>query len=156
LIPPAICSIFLLSEQEKGGWPMETFSRLFGSLLVFVYHCFDRVVINGYLNGLSRPEQAVYFFREVLHVPAITEEVLRQRTTDYRNWIEAFARNHGTRIEWAEKGVRKEDHILPWLRRMERKNADGASCQPGTTRECYRADHYHCGGHCVSRESLSA
>ena len=29
--------------------PMERFDRLFGSLLVFVYHCFDRVVINGYL-----------------------------------------------------------------------------------------------------------
>ena len=36
---------------------METFTRRFGSLLVFVYHCFDRIVINGYLNGLSRPEQ---------------------------------------------------------------------------------------------------
>jgi hypothetical protein len=35
---------------------MELFSRLFGSLLVFVYHCFDRVVINGYLSGFSRPE----------------------------------------------------------------------------------------------------
>ena len=45
---------------------METFTKLFGSLLVFVYHCFDRVVINGYLSGLSRPEQVVFFFREVL------------------------------------------------------------------------------------------
>jgi hypothetical protein len=36
--------------------PMERLNRLFGSLLVFVYHCFDRVVINGYLSGLSRPE----------------------------------------------------------------------------------------------------
>jgi hypothetical protein len=104
---------------------MELFSRLFGSLLVFVYHCFDRVVINGYLSGLSRPEQAVYFFHEVLHVPAITKGVLRQRTTAYQSWVEAFARNHRTPIEWAKKGVRKEDAILPWLRRMERKNAYG-------------------------------
>ena len=104
---------------------METFSRLFGSLLVFVYHCFDRIVINGYLSGLSRPEQAVFFFREVLQVPAITKEVLRQRTNDYRNWVEAYARNHDVHIEWAEKGVRKEQHVLPWLRRMERKNAYG-------------------------------
>ena len=34
---------------------MEQFTRLFGSLLAFVYHCFDRMVINGYLSGLSRP-----------------------------------------------------------------------------------------------------
>jgi hypothetical protein len=36
---------------------METFAKLFGSLLIFVCHCFDRIVINGYLRGLSRPEQ---------------------------------------------------------------------------------------------------
>ena len=34
---------------------MELFAKLFDSLPVFVYHCFDRIVINGYLNGLSRP-----------------------------------------------------------------------------------------------------
>src|SRR5450755_1075808 len=34
---------------------METFTKLFGSLLVFVYHCFDRIVIRGYLSGVSRP-----------------------------------------------------------------------------------------------------
>ncbi|HUQ90438.1 MAG TPA: hypothetical protein VM120_02075 [Bryobacteraceae bacterium] len=33
---------------------MERFHRLFSNLLVFVYHYFDRIVINGYLNGLSR------------------------------------------------------------------------------------------------------
>jgi len=30
---------------------MELFAKLFGSLLVFVYHCFDRIVIHGYLSG---------------------------------------------------------------------------------------------------------
>ena len=29
---------------------METFIKLFGSLLAFVYHCFDRIVIQGYLR----------------------------------------------------------------------------------------------------------
>ena len=38
---------------------MEIFVKLFGSLLVFVYHCFDRIVINGYLENLSRPELVV-------------------------------------------------------------------------------------------------
>jgi hypothetical protein len=30
--------------------------------------------------------------------------------------VEAFARNHKIPIEWAEKGLRKEDHVLPALR----------------------------------------
>ena len=45
---------------------MEEFTQLFGNLLAFVYHCFDRMVIHGYLSGLSRPEQVVYFLRQVL------------------------------------------------------------------------------------------
>ena len=92
---------------------METFTKLFGSLLVFVYHCFDRIVINGYLSGLSRPEQVVYFFREVLGVPVVDKEVLGQRTNEYQSWVEAYARNHKIPIQWAEKGVRKEDYVLP-------------------------------------------
>jgi hypothetical protein len=104
---------------------MELFIKLFGSLLVFVYHCFDRIVIHGYLSGLSRPEQVVHFFRRVLGVPAVSKEVLSQRTGDYQNWVEAFARNRDIPIEWAEKGVRKEDYVQPWLRKMVKKNAYG-------------------------------
>jgi hypothetical protein len=104
---------------------MDVFTELFGSLLVFVYHCFDRIVIHGYLSALSRPEQVAPFFRQVVGVPVVSKEILSQRTADYQNWVEAFARNHPTPIEWAEKGVRKEDHVLPWLRRMVKNDACG-------------------------------
>ena len=104
---------------------MELFAKLYSSLLVFVYHCFDRIVIHGYLSGLSRPEQVVYFFHEVLGKPVVDKEVLRQRTNDYQNWVEAYARNHNIPIQWAEKGVRKEDQVLPALQRMEKANACG-------------------------------
>lgn len=104
---------------------MELFAKLFDSLLVFVYHCFDRIVIHGYLSGLSRPEQVVHFVRHVLGIPAVSKELLSQRTEDYRNWVEAYARNHKIPVEWAEKGRRKEDHVLPTLRRMEKRGAYG-------------------------------
>jgi hypothetical protein len=104
---------------------MELFTQLFGDLLAFVYHCFDRIVIYGYLSGLSRPEQVVHFFRNVLGVAVIDKEVFSRRTADYQAWVEAFARNHRLPIEWAEKGVRKEDHVLPWQRRMARDDAYG-------------------------------
>src|SRR3981081_4791213 len=104
---------------------MELFAKLFSSLLVFVYHCFDRIVIHGYLSGLSRPEQVVYFFRDVVGVPIVDKTVLSQRTGDYRQWVEAFVRNHQIPIQWAEKGVRKEDYVRPWLRRMERAGRYG-------------------------------
>ena len=104
---------------------MDLFTQLFGSLLAFVYHCFDRIVIYGYLSGLSRPERVVNFFHQVVGVPVVSREILSQRTADYQNWVEAFARNHRIPIEWAEKGVRKEDHVLPWQRRMVRAESYG-------------------------------
>src|SRR6202050_323315 len=104
---------------------MEQFIQLFADFLAFFYHCFDRIVIHGYLSGVSRPEQVVYFFRNVLGIPVVSKEVLSQRTNDYRNWVEAYARNHKIPIEWAEKGTRKEEYVLPALRRMEKKNAYG-------------------------------
>src|SRR5262249_36338921 len=59
-----------------------------------VYHCFDRIVIYGYLSGLSRPEQVVHFFRNVVGVVTVRKEVLSQRTADYQAWVDAYARNH--------------------------------------------------------------
>jgi len=64
---------------------METFTKPVGSLLLFVYHCFDRIVINGYLSGLSRPEWVVWFFHDIPGIPVVSKEVLSQRTNDYRN-----------------------------------------------------------------------
>jgi hypothetical protein len=104
---------------------MDVFTKLFGEFLVFVYHCFDRIVIHGYLTALSRPELVVHFFRDIVGVAEVSKEVLSQRTNDYQRWVEAYARNHAIPIEWAEKGVRKEDHVLPWLHRMARRDAYG-------------------------------
>ena len=73
---------------------MELFTKLFGDLLLFVYHCFDRIVINGYLSGLSRPEQVVYFFRKVVGVAVLSKEILSQRTAEYQNWVEAQPSPH--------------------------------------------------------------
>ena len=120
---------------------METFNKLFARTLVFIYHCFDRVVINGYLSMLSRPENVVYFFRQVVGVPRITKETLMQRTQQYQAWVEAYALNHGIPIEWAEKKVRKEDQMAPLLKRMERQNRCGVyfiykSMEQGSTFRC--------------------
>ena len=104
---------------------METLMKIFAPMLVFVYHCFDRIVINGYLSMLSRPNNVVYFFKEVLGLPCITKEVLSKRTEDYRGWVESYAKNHGIPIEWAEKGVRKEEYVIPFLRKMERRSQFG-------------------------------
>ena len=104
---------------------METFTKLFGSLLVFVYHCFDRVVIHGYLSGLSRPGQVVHFFREVVGETVVDKAVLSRRTNEYQGWVEAYARNHSIPLEWAELHARKEDYVRPAGERMKRAGRHG-------------------------------
>ena len=86
-------------------------------------------------------EQVVYFFRDVMGVPVVDKAVLSKRTGEYRAWVEAFARNHNLPMEWAQKGVRKEDYVRPWLRRMERAGQYGVyfifqSMEQGPTFRC--------------------
>ena len=96
---------------------MDSFTRLFGSLLLFVYHCFEQVGIHRYLSGLSRPGQVAHFFPQVVGEPAIDRQVLSRRTNDYQAWVEAFAHNHRIPIEWAEAKAPEEDYVRPAVRR---------------------------------------
>ena len=107
---------------------METLATLFERFLVFVYHCFDRIVIQGYMPLLTRPEHIVHFFRDVHGLYPITPQVLARRTPEYRAWVEGYARNHMIPILNAEKGVSKEDCVRPHLQRMERRDQYGVCC----------------------------
>jgi hypothetical protein len=138
--------MILLPTKTKEGGPMETFRKLFASLLVLVYHCFDRVVIQGYLPLLTRPAHIVYFFRDVHGIYPITKQALRQRTQDYQHWVEAFARNHRIPIQWPDpdmkkKGLRQEDYARPHLLAMERRKRFGVyfifrTMEPGPNFRC--------------------
>ena len=74
---------------------------------------------------LSRPENVVYFFRNVLQKPCITKQILGTRTKDYNNWVDSYSRNKGIPLECAQKSVRKEDYVHPELKAMEQKNQTG-------------------------------
>jgi hypothetical protein len=115
----------VVQRRDRRRQPMELFTKLFGTWLVFVYHCFDRIVLSGYLMGLQRPGQVVFWLQHVLGVEAVTKELLSHRTQDYISWVESFARNRKIPVEWAEKDTRKEDYVQPFLRRMERAGCYG-------------------------------
>jgi hypothetical protein len=109
---------------------METFTKLFGSLLAFVYHGFDRIVIQGYLPLLTRPEHIVHFFRDVHGFYPITKQALANRTREYQRWVEAFARNHRIPIQWPDekmkkRGIKKEYYVRPYGLSMERRQRFG-------------------------------
>ena len=107
---------------------MEKLVRLFGRSIRFVYHSFDRIIIRGYLSTLSRPENLVYFFRNVKQVECISKEALRQRTDQYLGWVNAYTKNNGIPMSWAEKDVRKKDDLAPIRHRLQRESRTGVYC----------------------------
>lgn len=104
---------------------METLITLFSPMMVFVYHCFDRIVINGYISMLSRPGNIVYFFQNIMAEKCITKNTLASMTKPYNKMIETYVNEKGVPMEWAQKGVRKEDYVRPYLKAMIRKKLFG-------------------------------
>src|SRR5260370_5415650 len=105
---------------------MLLFLKLFEPFLQWFYHCFDRIVINGYLSFLTREGNVVYFFRDVRGEPVLTKQLLRQRTDAYQCWVENYAIKNRIPILWAEKGVRKKDGLAPSC--QARQNAGRCGC----------------------------
>lgn len=93
---------------------MEKFLSIFKNKIKFFYSSWDRMVINGYLTTLFRPEQLVYFFHTIAGRKCITKEVLKERTEMYNAWVKSYAANHKVPILPAQKGDRKEDFVLPY------------------------------------------
>jgi hypothetical protein len=105
---------------------VERLSALLGQHVQFSYTAWDRIVLNGYLDRLQRPENVVFFFREVVRVPAVTPEVLTSRTAPYRAWVARYAQDHAIPVAAAPKGMRKEEMVAPYYRRL--KEAEGVAC----------------------------
>jgi hypothetical protein len=98
---------------------VDRLSELLGPHVQFTYTAWDRVVLNGYLERLQRPENLVYFFREVVRVPAVTPDVLTSRTKPYRAWVARYAQARGIPLVAAPADARKEEAVAPFYRRLE-------------------------------------
>jgi hypothetical protein len=104
---------------------MEKLVQMFGRSMRFAYHCFDRIVVRGYLSTLSRPNNLIYFFRTIKQEEVIGKDSLRRRTDQYLSWVNAYTNNNDIPIRWAEKDVRKKDDLAPMRQRMQREGRTG-------------------------------
>jgi len=86
--------------------------------------------LNGYIERLQRPENLVYFFHDIVGVDCIAPVVLEQRTNAYKAWVRRVAEQQNIAVLPAPpappKGVRKEDFVEPFYRRM--KGGQGIAC----------------------------
>src|ERR1700694_1234337 len=98
---------------------MERLLELLGPAVQFVYTCWDRIVLNGYIERLQRPENLIYFFHDVVGIEAIEPDVLEQRTNAYRAWVRRMTAELGIPVVAAPHGVKKEDLVDPYYRRLK-------------------------------------
>ena len=72
---------------------MDRLLELLGPAVQFVYTCWDRIVLNGYLERLQRPENLVHFFHDVVGIaciePAVLELNCPEMFGDSAAWIYA-------------------------------------------------------------------
>lgn len=108
---------------------MHLLIKLFSSWIQFVYHTFDRIVVNGYLDFFRVESQVVFFFQQVRKEPVISKAVLRQRTAEYVRWIQAYAQRRKIPLQWVprikRKPLRHEEVVGPALERARRAGRFG-------------------------------
>ena len=109
---------------------MDRFSAVLGQAVQFVYTCWDRIVLNGYIERLQRLENLVYFFHDIVGVACIEPAVLELRTNAYKAWVRRVTDELGIPVQAAPpappKGVRKEDVVQPFYRHLN--GGQGIAC----------------------------
>jgi hypothetical protein len=105
---------------------MDRLSELMGADVQFTYTALDRIVLNGYIERLQRPENLVYFFHEVVGIKCIEPAVLSKRTERYREWVRQYTADREIPVVQAAKGERKEDLVLSSYERLTA--SEGVAC----------------------------
>jgi hypothetical protein len=105
---------------------MERLLDVLGNTVQFYYTCWDRIVLNGYIERLQRPENLIHFFHNVVGIQAIEPAVLEQRTNAYKAWMRRMTDERGIPVLAAPRGARKEELVEPYYRRL--KDEQGVAC----------------------------
>jgi hypothetical protein len=105
---------------------VDRLSELLGHAVQFVYTCWDRIVLSGYIERLQRPENLIYFFHDVVGVDCIEPAILEQRTKAYKGWVRRITEEQDIPVVAAPHGVKKEDLVQPYYRRL--KGDQGVAC----------------------------
>src|SRR5207253_2350371 len=90
----------------SGGYPVDRLSELLGHAVQFVYTCWDRIVLSGYIERLQRPENLIYFFQDVVGINAIEPAVLEQRANTYKAWVRRITDERVLWLAWSRHSNR--------------------------------------------------
>ena len=84
----------------------------------FQYSCFDRMLLNAVVQPMQQPARIVGFLDKCRHVPSISKAYFRDVSDDYHRFVGRLAAEQGAPIVEPPKGVRREDWVEPFYRRL--------------------------------------
>jgi hypothetical protein len=84
----------------------------------FAYSCFDRILFNAIIQPLQQPAVVVGYLDKIRHAPTLAPKYFRQISEDYHRWVEDMAQSRRLQIVEPPKGVRREDWVEPFYRRL--------------------------------------
>jgi hypothetical protein len=85
----------------------------------FSYSCFDRLILNGYINRFHSPGSIIWFLRFRRQLGFLTRQVFSRISQDYHDWVADFAARQGADIVEPPQDVRREDWVEPYFRRLQ-------------------------------------
>jgi len=115
----------MLSNKNRGEKALKNFYKLFLPKISFSYDSFDRIVLNGHIMSMHKPNNLTYYFKNILGHRFVSHNLIKSVTKNYNQYIEKFALENHLCLDYVEKGVRKEDFVLKYRQRFEKKEKFG-------------------------------
>lgn len=84
----------------------------------FTYSCFDRMLLNAIIQPLQYAASVVGFLKDKRQATALTPAYFRAISSDYHQFVQAFAAERQVGIVEPPKDVRREDWVEPFFRRL--------------------------------------
>jgi hypothetical protein len=97
---------------------MNSFLKHHAPSIRFVYSGFDRILLNAIIQPLQRPAIIVGYLDKCRNAPPLEPKYFRQISQDYHDWVKEFAAEEMAKIVEPPKGVRREDWVEPYYRRL--------------------------------------
>jgi len=86
--------------------------------ILFNYHCFDRILLNGVIQPFQQPERVVGFFSACRNIYPVSRDVLRDIANQYHNWVTNRSLHWEVPILEAPKG-RRDEFMDPYFKRTQ-------------------------------------
>jgi hypothetical protein len=84
----------------------------------FQYSCFDRMLLNAVVQPMQQPPRIVGFLDKCRQVPSITKAYFGGVSDEYHRFVGRLAAEQRVPIVEPPKGVRREDWVEPFYRRL--------------------------------------